>query len=250
MEPFLELGRVLERQEHDDAVADLRSAVQLDPHGPDALFALASATGPSGGAERLDLLKRATDERPSFLEAWLALGAGLLDANRVGDAKAAAGAALQVDATSAPARILLGKIALMEGHPDDAIDDGRAALKAGANSAAATLLVADGQATKGELDQALEAYQAAGGLDHGDPTPLVHASEACHTGGRDTSARPSASRRRRSSRKGGSRLGGRWATPCPARTSVRRRVTPTGKALASDGPPSSSAVQAKLAALQ
>ena len=58
-----------------------------------------------------------------------------------------------------------------------------------ANSAAATMLVADGQAKKGELDLALEAYQAAWGLDHGDPTPLVHASEACHTGGRDTSAR-------------------------------------------------------------
>ncbi|MGH7434114.1 MAG: tetratricopeptide repeat protein [Polyangiaceae bacterium] len=250
VEPFLELGRVLERQgKHDDAVADLRSAVQLDPHAPDALFALASAMGPWGGAERLDLLKRATDERPSFLEAWLALGAGLLDANRVGDAKAAASAALQVDATSAPARILLGKIALIEGHPDEAIDDGRAALKVMANSAAATLLVADGQAKKGELDLALEAYQAAWGLDHGDPTPLVHASEACHTGGRDTSARAFGIKATQEFPK----WGPGWAALGDALVGQNERLAARDayrRALAGDGLPSASGVQAKLAALQ
>ena len=51
------------------------------------------------------------------------------------------------------------------------------------------LLVADGAAKKGEIDPALEAYQSAWGFDHADPTPLVHASEACHAASRDTSAR-------------------------------------------------------------
>jgi len=58
-----------------------------------------------------------------------------------------------------------------------------------ANDAAAMLLVADSNAKKGELDMALEAYQTAWGFDHSDPTPLVHASEACHAASRDTSAR-------------------------------------------------------------
>jgi tetratricopeptide (TPR) repeat protein len=250
VEPFLELGRVLEREgKHDDAVADLRSAVQLDPHGPDALYALAAVMGPWGGAERLDLLKRATDERPGFLEAWLALGTGYIDANRPSDAKAAASAALQVDATSAPARILLGKIALTEGHPDEAIENGRAALKVMANSAAATLLVADGQAKKGDLDLALESYQAAWGLDHGDPTPLVHASEACHAGGRDTSARAFGVKATQEFPK----WGPGWAALGDALASQTERQAARDayrKALASDGLPSPGGVQAKLAALQ
>jgi tetratricopeptide (TPR) repeat protein len=80
-------------------------------------------------------------------------------------------------------------VALTEGRADDAIRAGESALKIVANSAAAKLLVADGNAKKGEIDLALEAYQAAWGLDHGDPTPLVHASQACHAAGRDTSAK-------------------------------------------------------------
>lgn len=250
VEPFLELGRLLEREgKHDDAVSDLRSAVQLDPHGPDALFGLASALGSWGGAERLDLLKRATDERPSFLEAWLALGVAYVDANRVADAKAAGNAALQIDGASAPARILLGKIALTEGHPDEAIEDGKAALKIMANSAAATLLVADGQAKRGELDLALEAYQAAWGLDHGDPTPLVHASEACHAGGRDTSARAFGIRATQEFPK----WGPGWAALGDALAGQDERQAARDayrRALAGDGLPSGSGVQAKLAALK
>ncbi len=51
------------------------------------------------------------------------------------------------------------------------------------------LLVADSYARKGDIDLALESYQTAWGLDHADPSPLVHASQACHAASRDTSAR-------------------------------------------------------------
>jgi cytochrome c-type biogenesis protein CcmH/NrfG len=51
------------------------------------------------------------------------------------------------------------------------------------------LLTADAYAMKGEIDPAVEAYQTAWGLDHKDPTALVHASQACHAASRDTSAR-------------------------------------------------------------
>jgi tetratricopeptide (TPR) repeat protein len=53
----------------------------------------------------------------------------------------------------------------------------------------ARLLVADAWAKKGEIDLALEAYQAAFGLDHSDPTPLINASAACLAAGRVTSAK-------------------------------------------------------------
>jgi tetratricopeptide (TPR) repeat protein len=247
-EPLVELGRVLEREgRHDDALTDLRAAVQIDPHGADTLFTLATIL--PAGPERLDLLNRATEERPSYLEAWVALGSDQFEAGHLPEAKAAATAALQADGTNAPAHVLLGRIALHDGHPDEAIEDGKAALKVMANSASATLLVADGQARKGEIDLALEAYQAAWGMDHGDPTPLVHASEACHAASRDTSARAfgvKATQEFPNWGPGWAALGDALAgqnEKAAARDAYRR-------ALAGDGLADPAGVQAKLAALQ
>jgi tetratricopeptide (TPR) repeat protein len=182
------LGRVLVRGgRRNEGVLELRKAVALDPNGPEPLFELAAALGP--GPETIALLEHATRERPSFAAAWLALGGDLLAAGRVTEAGKAAGAAVRHDPASVPSRVLLGKVALAENRPDDAINEGEAVLRLLPNSAAGKLLVADGNAKKGEIDAALEAYQAAWGLDHGDPAPLVRASEACHAAGRDTSAR-------------------------------------------------------------
>jgi tetratricopeptide (TPR) repeat protein len=182
------LGRVVRKGGRlDVAIAELRQAVALDPAGPDGLYELASSIPP--GDESVRLLERATHERLTFVEAWLALGSQQLAAGRLSEAKKAAEAILRINSHSAGAYVLAGKVALAEGRTDDAIAAGQAALANMANSAAAKLLVADGNARKGEIDAALEAYQAAWGLDHADPTPLVHASEACHARGRDTSAR-------------------------------------------------------------
>jgi tetratricopeptide (TPR) repeat protein len=248
VEPFIELGRVLEREgKHDEAVAQLRAAVQLDPSGPDAIVALASVLPP--GAESLDLYNRASRERPSFLEAWLALGTQHFAAGRLAETKTAASAALRADASSAGARILLGKVALVEGHPDEAIDAGRAALKIVANSAAATLLVADGEARRGNLDLALEAYQAAWGLDHGDPTPLVHASQACHAAARDTSARAFGIKATQEF----PRWGPGWASLGDALAAQNERQAAREayrKALGGEGLADKASVQSKLAALQ
>jgi tetratricopeptide (TPR) repeat protein len=182
------LGRVLVKEgRRDDGLAALREAVKADLSGPDALYELAMNL--PQGDETIALLQTAARERPTFLDAWVALASAQFAAGRVPDAKKAAEMAIHIDSNSAAAYVILGKVALLEGRTDDAIRAGQSALAIVANNAAAKLLVADGNARKGEIDTALEAYQAAWGMDHGDPAPLVHASEACHAAGRDTSAR-------------------------------------------------------------
>jgi tetratricopeptide (TPR) repeat protein len=187
-EPHVGLGRAyLHGGRRDDGVAELRRALALDADAPDALYELGAALAPS--AESVALLEHATRERPTFTEAWLALGTQQLTAGRVPEAKRAGEAAERGDPSSVAAKVLLGKVALAEGRADDAVREGEEALKIVPNSATAKLLVADAHAKKGDIDLALEAYQAAWGLDHGDPSPLVRASEACHAAGRDTSAK-------------------------------------------------------------
>jgi tetratricopeptide (TPR) repeat protein len=182
------LGRVLSKAgKKDEGIAELRRALALDSTDPDALYELGDALG--GSPESTSLFERATRERPSFAEAWLALGRQDLAAGNLGAAKDAADVAVKSDAGSVAALVLSGKVALAMDRPDDALRAGQAAMKIVANNAAAVLLVADSDARKGDIDLALEAYQTAWGLDHADPTPLVHASQACHTASRDTSAR-------------------------------------------------------------
>jgi tetratricopeptide (TPR) repeat protein len=187
-EAHVALGRVLAKEgKRDEGVAELRKALQLDANDPEALFELGAALAP--GAESTGFLERATRERPSFAEAWLALATQQLASGNLAAAKDTADAAVKSDPGSVGALVVSGKIALAQNRPDDALRAGQAALKIVANNTAAVLLVADGNARKGEIDAALEAYQTAWGLDHADPAPLVHASEACHVASRDTSAR-------------------------------------------------------------
>lgn len=184
----LALGRALwAAGKKDEGLAEVRTAADLVPSDPEICFELAMMVPP--GSERTHLLEQATRERPSFARAWVALGGERLEGGRVSDAKDAAEAASKASPGNVDARLLLGQVALTEGRPDDAVRAGQEVLRSFPNSAAAQLLIADGDARKGELDLALEAYQAAWGLDHGKPTALVHASVACHTGSRDTSAR-------------------------------------------------------------
>jgi tetratricopeptide (TPR) repeat protein len=107
----------------------------------------------------------------------------------VADAATSAAAALKNDPANVAALVLSGKVSLAQKNADDALRAGQAALKIVPNNGGAMLVVADSHAMKGEIDPAIEAYQTAWGLDHKDPAPLVHASEACHAASRDTSAR-------------------------------------------------------------
>lgn len=247
VEAHLGLGRVLVRGGHqDDGVAELRKALALDPNGPGTLYELAQVLGPV--PESAALLEHATRERPSFGDAWLALGNQSLAAGKLADAKRAAEAADRNDPGNAAPKVLAGRVALAENRVDDAIRLGEAALKLLANSAPAKLLVADGNAKKGELDLALEAYQAAWGLDHGDPTPLVHASEACHVAGRDTSAKAFGLKAAQEFPK----WGPSWAALGDALVAQGDKAGAKdaySKALAADGPVDKAALQRKLGAL-
>ncbi len=242
------LGRVLLRNgEREGGLGELRQAVRLDPHGPDALYDLAMALAPS--SESAALLERATSERPSFSEAWLALGTQELSAGRLDEARTAAQATARHDAKSVGPHMLLGKVALADGRYDDAIKEGEAALKILANLAPAELLVADADVKKGYLDRALEAYQLAWGLDRGDPTPLVHASEACHLGGRDTSARAFGVKATQEFPE----WGPGWAALGDAlvgQGETRAARDAFARALAAGGPVDREAIQKKLAALR
>jgi tetratricopeptide (TPR) repeat protein len=241
------LGRLLWRNgRREEGIAELRQVVVQDPDGPDALYELGQALAP--GPESVGLLEHAVRERPTFTDAWLALGSEELASGHMIEAKTAASAAEKGDPSSVAAKVMLGKVALAEGHADDAVSEGQAALTLMANSAPAKLLVADGNARKGEVDAALEAYQAAWGLDHGDPAPLVHASEACHAAGRDTSARAFGLKAVQEF----PRWGPAWAALGDALAAQGERSAAKDaydKALAGEGPIATQALQRKRSAL-
>jgi tetratricopeptide (TPR) repeat protein len=164
---------------------ELRAALSIDSSWPEAELELGSALAATEG---LTHLERAVRERPTYAAAWRKRAETELGLGRIADARKSVETVLKLEPDTA-AHVLSGRLALAEGKPDDALKEGDAALKILANSAAAKLLIADAQAKKGEIDLAVEAYQAAYGLDHSDPTPLVNASIACHAVGRETSAR-------------------------------------------------------------
>jgi len=181
------LGLLLRRTAR-DGIPSFKKAVELDAHDPVALLELGRAL-PPGSAESIASLERAVAERPSSTDALRALADGYVSANRLADAKRTVASVLKLAPNDVNTHVVSGRLALAEGRPDDAIKEGETASKLMPNDQAARLLVADAWAKKGEIDLAVEAYQAAFGLDHSDPTPLVNASAACLAAGRVTSAK-------------------------------------------------------------
>ena len=176
-EAHVALGRLLMRTgQRDAALQELRQAIQLDPNGPDVAFELAQAL--PANPEAVTLLQRAVRECPTFAPAIRNLAVVQLSLGDVSAAKSAAETALSVEPQDASTHVVYGKVLLADGKPDDAIRAAQSALKILPNAAGAKLLIADAYAKKGEIDLAVENYQNAYGLDHSDPSPLVHASEA------------------------------------------------------------------------
>lgn len=185
------LGALLERTGR-SGVAALRRAVELAPHDPDALLALGRALPP--GAAALDLVERATQERPTLAAAHRALAEAHLAAGRVVQAKVALDKTLELEPNDVPSKVMRGRLALDEGRVEAALEEAEAAAVLAPNAPSPRVLVADAFAKKGETDLALEAYQVAIGLDRADPAPLVSATNACLAAGRVTSAKAFARR--------------------------------------------------------
>ena len=181
------LGTLLRRTGR-DGVPSLKKAVALDPHDAVAQLELGRSLA-GGGAESIAALERAVAERPTFTDALRSLADGYVAANRLADAKKIVDAVLKAAPNDVATHVVSGRLALAEGRSDDAIKEGERASKLMPNDEPARLLVADAWAKKGEIDLAVEAYQAAFGLDHSDPAPLVNASQACLAAGRVTSAK-------------------------------------------------------------
>ncbi len=181
------LGSLLRRTGR-DALPSLRKAVELDPRDPVAQLELGRALV-VGSAESLAALDRAVAERPTFIDALRALVDGYVAARRLPEAKRTVEAVLKLAPNDVASHVVAGRVALAEGRPDEAIKEGEIASKLMPNDGPSRLLVADGWARKGEIDLAVEAYQAAFGLDHSDPAPLVNAAQACLAAGRITSAK-------------------------------------------------------------
>jgi tetratricopeptide (TPR) repeat protein len=242
------LGRLLVRTlRHDAGVEELRKAVQLDPNGAEPAYELAR-TMPDN-QEAASLLEKAVRERPGYTLAWVRLADVELALQRLPEARKAADLALKLAPQETGVHVTAGRVSLAEGKPDDAIKEGQAALAILGNSAHAKLLIADAYAKKGEIDLAVENYQAAFGFDHGDPTPLVRASEACHAQGRDTSARAFGER----ATKEFPQWGPGWAALGDALAGQKEKALAKGAyetALKAAGPMDAVAVRAKLAALR
>jgi tetratricopeptide (TPR) repeat protein len=187
-EAHIWLGRLLLRElKHDEGISELRKAVELDPSDPQANYELALTLPPNAESEAL--LRKAVHDRPTYALALLKLANVEIALNNVAGARAAVDGVMKYDPHEPGSHVIAGRVALLEGHPDDAIREGQAALGLLANSASAKLVIADAYAQKNEIDLAVENYQAAYGFDHTDPTSLVRASEACLAQGRSTSAR-------------------------------------------------------------
>ena len=171
-----------------DGTASLRRAVEVDMSDPNAQLELGRAL-PSGSRDSVAALERSVAQRPTSTEAQRSLAEGYVAAGRLSNAKRTVALVLKLAPSDVGTHIVAGRLALAEGKVDDAIKEGETAAKLMPNVPSARLLVGDAWAKKGEVDLAVEAYQAAFGLDHSDPTPLVNAAAACLAAGRVTTAK-------------------------------------------------------------
>jgi len=193
LEGRLLLGDLYAAQgKREQALEAYKAARATDPDDPDAAYAVGNLV--ASPAEAAEALEAAVAGRPSFGAAWARLAEIRVAQGRLAEAEKASLTAIKLDPKQADWHVGLARIYQSQKRIKEGLNEARAALKIVGNSAAAKLVEADLLAEQGELDPALEAYQAAFGLDRMNPRPLVHASGACLAAGRETSAKAFAER--------------------------------------------------------
>jgi tetratricopeptide (TPR) repeat protein len=239
-ELFLAGGRA------NEAVAAARKATQLSPDEPEPFELLGEALPPGADAEKA--LSRAIAIRPDYGAAHARLGGVMLARGDAARAEQSFRKAVASNPKSADWKAGLAGALLAKGDAPAALKETREALKIVKNHGHAKLVEADALAKTGEIDEAIPAYEAAMGLLRNDPTPLVHAAQACLKAKRSTTAQAFAERAKTTFPKWGPawEVFGDIAADAKAKQVARDAYK---KALAGEGPVDKEALRRKIAAL-
>jgi tetratricopeptide (TPR) repeat protein len=186
-DPHLGLGRLYAAAgRRDDAVRELRRAIELDPTYPDVQFELGRLLETTD--EGRQLLQRAVAGRPDWPEAQAAVGDALLAAGQLDQAEAAYRAAIRAHEDNGPAHSGLGRLLIERGDLPAAETELRRALALVANDPDSALALGDVLARTERVEEAFEQYRHASDLDPRNPAGLLRASELAIRGNRDVLA--------------------------------------------------------------
>lgn len=110
------LGAILESLgETEDAEAELRKALKIDPHYEEAQYNLAMLLGDAHAEEKLDLLRQSIVEDPEYFVALRDLGFELLKRKQFTEAECCLSKSLSLDQADVALRWYLGQLKWMQG---------------------------------------------------------------------------------------------------------------------------------------
>ncbi|HEY3900018.1 MAG TPA: tetratricopeptide repeat protein [Chthoniobacter sp.] len=164
------LGIALDRKgAHDDAIAELETALKIDPASEAAHLNLGVILGAVGRIdEALDHLQRAVELNPRQAEAHFCLGKALASRNRVAEAMAEYEEALRVNPDYVDAHVVLGTVLYSLRRYDKALTHFQYYLRLNPTSAMAQDDVGSVLTSLGRLSEAVPYYRAALRLDPGN----------------------------------------------------------------------------------
>ncbi len=182
--PHLGLGRLyFAAHRRNDAVSALRTADQKseleagsprpDAGHPEIAFELGRALG---GSDGIPFLRRATEGRPGWAEAQIALGDALLATNDIPGARAAYEAAIQASRVNADAHVGLGRALTAAGEHEAAMAELDRGLALVENHPGAVLAKAKLYEAMTQNEEAFRTYRQAADLMQGNPRPMLDAA--------------------------------------------------------------------------
>ena len=145
-----------------DLAAAYQRTLQQNPRHPEALVGISLVALASRQPESaVKMASAAVTAAPQMVPAWVALGQALKAASRFTEAESAYAQAIQLDATSALARMGLGELHIATGRPEEAIHEFERALACQPALVPAHLGLGNALAVMGRNEQALECYRQA-----------------------------------------------------------------------------------------
>lgn len=182
-EPWLGLGALHEMmQRPDDALADYRRAVEVDPTDPAAALALGQflVRRRDNATEGLPLLQRAATERPNWGLAHEVLGEAQLALNNFSDALASFQQAIRLSPTQPGAQVGLGRALIGLSRHAEAEAPLRLAVRQVGNDSRAFMALADVLEHTGRDSEAASTWDQAINSAPSDNRPRMRAAELAH----------------------------------------------------------------------